>query len=254
MSTAPDPLPFASDDPVIRLAGVSVRYRVPHDNARNLKQWTIRTMLGKGTSTSEFWALRDVDLAVGTGGSLGIVGHNGAGKSTLLKVISRVIRPTAGRVRVGGRVAPLLELGTGFDPELTGRENVLLNGMMLGFSRRDVAARLDRIVDFAGIGAFIDAPLRTYSSGMVARLAFSSATDVDPTVLLVDEVLSVGDVDFQKRSAERIADFGKRGGTVVVVSHNPEAIRSLCRTTLWMEQGRVRMHGPTDEVLARYLG
>lgn len=244
-----------TDDEVgaIRLDKVSVRYQVPHENVRNLKEYAIRRLLRARTTSSAFWALRDVDLAVPPGGSLGIVGHNGAGKSTLLKVISRVIRPTSGRVRVRGRVASLLELGTGFDRELTGRENVFLNGMMLGFTRKDIAARFHRIVDFAGVGEFIDAPLRTYSTGMVARLAFASATDVDPDVLLIDEILGVGDVDFQKRSGERIRALADRGCAVVIVSHNPEAIRVMCTHAAWIEHGQVRMSGPTGGVLEAYL-
>jgi ABC-2 type transport system ATP-binding protein/lipopolysaccharide transport system ATP-binding protein len=201
---------------------------------------------------SDFWALREVDLVVDRGEALGIVGHNGAGKSTLLKVIGALIRPRAGRVRVRGRAAPLLELGTGFDLELTGRENVFLNAMMLGFTRRDIAGRFERIVEFAGVGEFIDAPLRTYSTGMVARLGFAIATDVDPEILLVDEILGAGDREFLIRSAERIAAFHKRGGTMVLVSHNLAAVRDMCRRTLWLDRGRVKRIGPTDEVLAEY--
>ena len=165
---------------------------------------------------------------------MGIVGPNGAGKSTLLKVIARVSRPTEGRLRLRGRVAPLLELGAGFDYEMTGRENVFLNGTVLGFSRKDMARRLDRIVDFSGIGEFIDAPVRTYSSGMVARLGFAVATDVRPEILIIDEVLAVGDADFQKKSAARIREFREGGSTILVVSHSPVSIKSLCNRVLWL--------------------
>ena len=252
-SIALEPPPAAApSEEAIRLDGVSVRYRLPHEAVRNLKEYAIRRLLRRRITYSEFWALRDVDLAVARGDSLGIVGHNGAGKSTLLKVICGVLRPRAGRVRVRGRVAPLLELGTGFDIELTGRENVFLNGLMLGYTRRDLAARLPRIVEFAGLGEFLDAPLRTYSTGMQARLAFSIATDVDPDILLVDEILGVGDQEFQQRSAARITGFKDRGGTILVVSHNPAALRLMCRRTAWIDHGEVRMVGPTDEVLAAY--
>ena len=246
MSSSPAP------ESAILLESVSVRYRLPHERIRNLKEYAIRRLLRRRVTYSDFYALRDVSLNVAVGETVGVVGHNGAGKSTLLKVIVAVIRPRSGRVRVRGRVAPLLELGTGMDSELTGRENIFLSGMMLGFTRRDLAARMNRIIEFAGLGEFIDAPLRTYSSGMQARLGFSVATDVDPDILLIDEVLSAGDQDFQSRSTERITAFRQRGGTTVVVSHSLGAIRQICARTLWMDRGQVKMFGPTEEVLAHY--
>ena len=186
------------------------------------------------------------------GETVGIIGPNGAGKSTLLKVIARVIRPTRGRVRLRGRVAPLLELGAGFDYEMTGRENVFLNGAVLGFSRKDMARRLDRIVAFSGIGEFIDAPVRTYSSGMVARLGFAVATDVRPEVLIIDEVLAVGDTEFQRKSAARIREFRESGSTILVVSHSPASIKALCSRALWLEHGAIRLMGPVDEIVDQY--
>ena len=178
-------------DDAILLDDVAVRYRLPTERISSLKEFAIRAVRGE-IGMREFYALKDISLRVARGSALGIVGHNGAGKSTLLTVISRVITPTRGRVRLRGRVAPLLELGAGFDNELTGRENILLNGTILGFSRQDLLARQDRIIEFAGLRKFIDAPLRTYSSGMVVRLGFSIATDVQPDILIVDEVLGVG--------------------------------------------------------------
>jgi len=236
----------------LRLDGVSVRYRVPHERIVSLKEFAIR-WLRRRVRFEDFWALSAVDLEVARGEVFGVVGANGAGKSTLLKVVARVLRPTRGRVRVWGRVAPLLELGAGFDMELTGRENVLLNGTILGYSRADVAARFDRIVEYAGLAEFIDAPVRTYSSGMVARLGFAVATDVPPEVLLVDEVLAVGDADFQSRSVERIRSFRDRGTTIILVTHNLAAVREMCDRVAWLQRGRVRAVGPTDETVERYL-
>jgi ABC-2 type transport system ATP-binding protein len=253
-SSALDQAPDAAGPPSIHLEGVSVRYRVPHEAVRNLKEYALRRLMRRKMRYSDFWALRDVDLAVHRGEALGIIGHNGAGKSTLLKVISGVLRPREGRVRVRGRAAPLLELGLGFDMELTGRENLFLNALMLGYTRRDVAERAERIIDYAGVREFIDAPLRTYSTGMVARLGFSIATDVDPEILLVDEILGAGDLDFQKKSAERISGFLRRGGTMLLVSHAMESIREMCQRTLWMEHGRVKALGATATVLAAYEG
>jgi ABC-type polysaccharide/polyol phosphate transport system ATPase subunit len=183
---------------------------------------------------------------------VGVVGRNGSGKSTLLKVIARVLRPTSGRVWVKGRVAPLLELGGGFHPELTGRENVYLNGTLLGRTRREIAERFDWIVDFAELWDFIDAPLRTYSTGMVARLGFAVATAWEPEVLLVDEVLAVGDQGFQKKCQARLAEFRRAGATILLVSHSPELVRGLCGRALWLDGGRVRALGPTDRVTESY--
>ncbi len=206
----------------------------------------------RGIRYTDFHALNDISFSIDRGETVGIIGPNGAGKSTLLKVIARVIRPTLGRVRLRGRVAPLLELGAGFDYEMTGRENVFLNGAVLGFSRKDMTRRLDRIVEFSGIGDFIDAPVRTYSSGMVARLGFAVATDVRPEVLIIDEVLAVGDAEFQQKSAARIREFRESGSTILVVSHSPTSIKALCNRALWLEHGMIRQMGPVDAVVDQY--
>jgi len=239
-------------EPALRLERVSVRYRVPHERIASLKEFAIR-WLRRRVRYRDFWALSEVDLEVGRGEVFGLIGANGAGKSTLLKVVARVLRPTRGRVRVWGRVAPLLELGAGFDMELTGRENVFLNGTILGFSRADLAARFDRIVDYAGLAEFVDAPMRTYSSGMVARLGFAVATDVAPEVLLVDEVLAVGDAEFQRRSVERIEAFRDRGTTILLVTHNLDAVRAMCTRAAWLQRGRVVAVGGAAETVGRYL-
>jgi ABC-type polysaccharide/polyol phosphate transport system ATPase subunit len=238
-------------EPVIQLNDVSVRYRVPREQIPTFKEYAIR-LLRRQVNFNEFWALNGISLEVRRGEVFGIIGPNGAGKSTLLKVVARVLHPMMGRVRVRGRIAPLLELGAGFNPELTGRENVFLNSAILGFSRRDIAARMDRIADFAGVREFIDAPLRTYSSGMVARLGFAVATDVQPEVLIVDEVLSVGDAEFQIKSAERMKNFRENGATVLMVSHNLSAVQAICQRAVWLERGTVRAAGPAHQVVEQY--
>jgi ABC-type polysaccharide/polyol phosphate transport system ATPase subunit len=194
-----------------------------------------------------------VTVRVQRGESLGVIGRNGAGKTTLMKVIARVLRPGEGTVDVRGRVAPLLELGAGFDMELSGRENVFLNGAILGRSRKEMQRRFPDIVEFSELGHFIDAPLRTYSTGMVARLGFAVATDVEPDILLVDEVLSVGDIEFQQKCTRRIDDFLARGATLVLVTHSTELAVQLCRRVVWIEEGRVVMDGPARDVVDAFV-
>jgi ABC-2 type transport system ATP-binding protein len=244
------PLP-AGAEPVILIENVSVRYRIPRERVSSIKDYAIRKVKGKITF-DEFSALRGVSLEVRRGETMGIIGHNGAGKSTLLKLVARVLRPSAGRVRVKGRVAPLLELGAGFDYELTGRENVFLNGTILGFRAADIAERFDRIVDFAGIRDFIDLPLRTYSTGMVARLGFAVATDVQPDVLILDEVLSVGDAEFQRKSAARLETLRAEGDAILMVSHGLESVTRLCHRVAWLDHGELRAVGPPEQVVEEY--
>ena len=237
---------------MIRLENVSVRYRLPRERIASIKDYAIRKVKGQ-IVYDEFWALRNVSLEVRKGETLGLIGHNGAGKSTLLKLVARVLRPTEGRVWVRGRVAPLLELGAGFDTELTGRENVMLNGTLLGFTAADIERRLDRIVDFAGVRDFIDLPLRTYSTGMVARLGFAIATDVQPDVLIVDEVLSVGDADFQRKSAARLEQLRRHGDAILMVSHGMDAVKTFCHRVAWLHHGHLEAVGPPKEVIEQYL-
>lgn len=237
--------------PSITVQGVSLRYRVPHEKVRSLKEYAIKKVKGD-LGFLDHWALKNVSLEVHRGEVFGIVGRNGAGKTTLLKVIARVLRPTTGRVVVRGLVAPLLGLGAGFNDELTGRENIFLSGATLGFPYKDMARRFDRIVDFADIGEFIDAPLRTYSTGMRARLGFAIATDVKPDVLLLDEIMSVGDEEFKARCNSRIDSFRKAGATVVVVSHGLATIEELCSRAIFLDKGLVQAMGPATEVLAAY--
>jgi len=238
--------------PLIEIENVSVRYRVPHEKIFSLKEYAIRR-LKRSISYIDFWALCEINLKVYQGELIGIIGPNGAGKSTLLKVISRVLRPTKGHIKVRGMVAPLLELGAGFDFELTGRENIFLNGTILGFKMKDIANRFDRIVDFAELKDFIDSPLRTYSTGMVARLGFAVATDVKPDILIIDEIFAVGDKEFQKKSIERIEGFKGKGTTILFVSHNLPQVQSMCKRIIWLEHGVSRAVGPAKEVIEHYL-
>jgi lipopolysaccharide transport system ATP-binding protein len=247
--------PTVSDslrDEVIRLENVSVRYRTPQERIGTFKEYAIRWLQGR-LRMSDFWALNDVSFSVQSGEVFGLIGQNGAGKSTLLKLVARVLRPTKGRVWVRGRVAPLLEVGAGFHPELTGRENVMLNGVLLGFTRAQMEEKFARIVDFAGLWDFIDAPLRTYSSGMSARLGFAVATDSEPDVLIVDEVLSVGDEAFQRKSAERIDAFRRNGATIFLVSHNLGQVEQMCQRAALLDHGRVLAVGSPRMVVDTYL-
>lgn len=232
---------------VIRLDGVSVCYRAPNERVATFKEYAIRWMQGR-VRHQYFWALRDLSLEVRKGEVFGIIGQNGAGKSTLLKVIARVLRPTQGRVQVRGRVVPLLELGAGFHPELTGRENIVLNGAMFGFTRAEMNRKVDRIIEFAEIRDFIDAPLRTYSSGMWARLGFAVATDVNPDILILDEVLSVGDEAFQRKCLDRIDTFRANGATILMVSHNTVMVQDRCQRAAWLVHGQLCMVGDSKTV------
>jgi lipopolysaccharide transport system ATP-binding protein len=208
----------------------------------------------QGDSVEEFWALKDVSFEVQEGDVLGIVGRNGAGKSTLLKVLSRITKPTVGRVTLRGRVASLLEVGTGFHPELTGRENIYLNGAILGMSRAEIRKKFDEIVAFAEIDRFLDTPVKRYSSGMYVRLAFAVAAHLEPEILIVDEVLAVGDADFQKKCLGKMSEVSRREGrTVLFVSHNMGVVTSLCPTAIWLEGGSIGERGPAREVISEYL-
>lgn len=201
----------------------------------------------------DFWALRHVSMDIKHGEVVAIIGRNGAGKSTLLKLLSRITVPTEGKICINGRVSSLLEVGTGFHPELTGRENIFLNGAILGMSRAEIIRKFDEIVEFSEIEQFLDTPVKRYSSGMYIRLAFSVAAHLDPEVLIVDEVLSVGDASFQKKCLNKMGSFAKSGKTILFVSHSPEAVRNLCPRSIWFNNGRVQIDGDTEEVLDGYL-
>jgi len=236
----------------LRLAGVSKRYWKIDDTptlaGRALAAASRDTRQGR----QEFWALRDIDLDVAPGERVGIIGRNGAGKSTMLRMLAGITAPTTGSVTVRGRVAPLLSVGVGFHPELTGRENVYVNGTVLGLSRQEITRRFDEIVDFAGIERFLDTPVKFYSSGMFVRLGFSVAVIATPDVLIVDEVLAVGDVAFQQKCFERMQAVAESGTTVLVVSHNIAGIRQICPRTVLMHHGQMLCDGPTDAAVTRY--
>lgn len=238
-------------EPVIRIEEVSVRYRVPQERIGTLKEYVIRRLKGQ-IHYHEFWALEGINLEIHSGEVFGIIGRNGAGKSTLLKVVSRVLRPTKGRVVVRGHLAPLLELGAGFHPELTGRENVFLNGALLGHTQAEIEERLDHIIRFADLDDFITSPLRTYSTGMMLRLGFAVATAWEPDLLVLDEVLAVGDEAFQQKCNRRIDSFRKNGTTVLLVSHNADQVRSMCQRVAWIDAGTIRAVGSAEEVVRLY--
>ncbi len=233
----------------IRLEHVSRRFRVYPQEARTLKELVVARRRARGT---DVWALRDVSFAVERGESVGLVGRNGSGKTTLLKLLAGIIKPTSGRVSVGGRVGALLELGAGFHPDFTGRDNVYLNGSIHGLTRADVRARIDEMVAFAQLERFIDLPVRTYSSGMTMRLGFAVASHMEADVLLLDEVFAVGDEEFQRRCFGKIFEFKQRGGTIVFVSHDASAVERLCERAVLLSGGRVDFDGPTHDAIARY--
>lgn len=236
----------------ILLQDISVRYKLPKERIRTFKEFAIRVMQRR-IEYEEFWALKNINFHVARGEMLGIVGRNGAGKSTLLKLIAGVMKPIQGQIWVDGRLAPLIELGTGFDIELTGRENIYLNGSILGITRKMMNGKFEEIVEFSELRDFIETPLRAYSSGMVARLGFAIATAVDPQILILDEILSVGDESFQRKCLERINKFRQAGTTILFVSHNLEQIQAMCDSALWLEQGEIRGWGDTRQVVQQYV-
>ena len=246
------------NEPVIQLQDLGKRYRLGehHGEGTDLRESVARLaarLRGRPAPVrSELWSLRHVSFDVHEGEALGIVGSNGAGKSTLLKIISSITAPTEGSSRTRGRIGSLLEVGTGFHRELTGRENTFLNGAILGMSRREVSRRLDEIVEFAGLQPFMDTPVKRYSSGMYLRLGFAIAAHLEADILLVDEVLAVGDADFQRRCLGKMSEIGQSGRTVVFISHNMESVARLCGRAVWLDRGQVRSVGPTSDVIGEY--
>lgn len=240
------------DKSVIQVRDVTMRFRMNNDKITSLKEFITTALRGK-LQYNEFTALEHVSFEVKKGETLGLIGRNGAGKSTMLKVISGILKPTEGSVQVSGSVVPMLELGSGFDMDLTGRENIYLNGSILGYSEEFLKSRYDEILAFSELGNFIDMPIRNYSSGMLARLAFSVATMVHPDILIVDEILSVGDAQFQEKSRARMMELMGGGTTVLFVSHSLEQIRQMCSQAVWLEHGKVRLIGPADQVCNAYV-
>lgn len=236
--------------PAVVVDGVSKRFRLYSERNQSLKA----TILNRGRSRyEEFWALDDVSFEIEQGETFGLIGENGSGKSTMLKCLSRILQPDVGSIEVNGRVSALLELGAGFHPELSGRENVFLNASILGMAKSEVESKFDEIVEFAGLERFIDTPVKNYSSGMYVRLGFAVAVQADPEVLLIDEVLAVGDEQFQRRCNERLSELRHSGATIVVVSHALGSVRNICDRVAWLEHGRLREIGKTSEVIDGYL-
>jgi ABC-type polysaccharide/polyol phosphate transport system ATPase subunit len=241
---------------VVEFKSVSKKFSLSIDRPRTIQEIFMH-LIKRGNNnarTENFWALRDVDLSIYRGETVGFIGPNGAGKSTLLKLISRIIVPTSGTVSIKGRVAALLEVGTGFHPDLSGRENIYLNASLLGMSKQEIQKKLDAIVAFSELENFIDMPVKHYSSGMYMRLGFSVAAHVDPDVLLVDEVLAVGDRAFQEKCKKRVESLGKQGVTILFVSHDLEMVRQVCRRAIWMQNGRVRFDGDVNRAAEAYSG
>lgn len=237
--------------PMIEVNNVSMRFRLANDRINSIKEYIVQMLHGK-LQYREFEALKNVSFDVQRGEVVGLIGYNGAGKSTILKIISGVLQPSEGSVSVHGNIAPMLELGSGFDYDMTGKENIFLNGAILGYSEAFLNSKYDEIVSFSEVGDFIHVPLRNYSSGMVARLAFSVATVIEPEILIVDEVLSVGDAAFQKKSHARMMELMRGGTTVLFVSHNMRQIRNMCNRVVWLESGQVKMFGDTELVCTVY--
>jgi ABC-type polysaccharide/polyol phosphate transport system ATPase subunit len=252
--TKPKEIPHQDIIPetAIKVINVGMEFNLSQEKIDNIKEYAIK-FLKRELFYQEFWALKDISFQVEKGDKLGIVGLNGAGKSTLLKLISGVMKPTEGKVEVKGSLVPLLELGAGFDPNYTGRENIYLNGALLGYPKDFIESKYDEILEFSEIADFIDVPLKNYSTGMIARLGFSIATIVEPQILILDEILSVGDAKFQEKSEKRMKSFINKDVTVLFVSHSAEQVRKLCNKAIWLEKGKLIMQGNVDEVCDKYL-
>lgn len=230
---------------------VSKKFRLYHERNQSLKSAIMRRRL---SVHEDFWALKDVSFEVPTGSTFGLIGANGSGKSTLLKCLARILFPEEGSITAFGKVAGLLEVGSGFHPELSGRENVFLNGSILGMRRKEIESKFDEIVEFSGVEQFIDQPVKNYSSGMYVRLGFAIAINVDPDVLVVDEVLAVGDAEFQEKCHQKFRDFRSAGKTVILVSHSMDIVRNMCDHAAWLSHGSLKAVGDADETVAAYMG
>jgi lipopolysaccharide transport system ATP-binding protein len=239
---------------VVELHNVSKKFILYHERARSFQAvWLNWFHRNRNNAYEQFWALRDINLTVAEGDTLSVIGPNGAGKSTMLKLITRILEPTEGVIVVNGRTSALIELGAGFHADLTGRDNIFLNGSILGFSRREMISKFDEIVQFAELEQFIDTELKRWSTGMVMRLGFAIATSIDPDLLITDEILAVGDESFQKKCLRRIGSLKEAGKAIIFVSHDMDAVRSLCERALWLDHGKMRALGPAEQVVEMYL-
>lgn len=238
-------------EPIIEVSHVSMRFRIANDSVHSIKEYLVRRLQGR-LRYRNFEALKDVSFSVEKGEIVGLIGHNGAGKSTLLKIISGILKPSEGSVVTRGNCVPMLELGSGFDFDMTGRENIFLNGAILGYSEQFLLEKFTQIVDFSELEEFLDVPLRNYSSGMVTRLAFAIAAAVNPEILIVDEILGVGDMDFQKKSFARMQEMMKGGTTVLMVSHSISQVEQMCDRVIWIERGCVQQIGSARQVCQAY--
>ena len=245
------PIQESNPEALVDVKNVSMRFRMPQQKIDNIKEFFIK-LVKRQLKYKEFWVLKNISFHVNRGESVGILGRNGAGKSTLLKLISGIIEPTSGCITVRGSIVPLLKLGAGFDPNATGRENLFLNGAMLGYSKKEMQQRYKSIVEFAELEDFMDMPLKNYSSGMMARLGFSIAVDVKPDLLIVDEVLAVGDVAFREKCAKKIAELQATGTTLLLVSHSASQVKELCKSALWIKNGEIVMYDDADKVSKAY--
>ncbi|WP_292754721.1 ABC transporter ATP-binding protein [Methanobacterium sp.] len=239
------------ENTVIKVENVKMKFNLSKEKTDNLKEYVIK-FIKRDLHYQPFWALKGVSFEVKRGDKFGIIGLNGAGKSTLLKLIAGVMKPTEGQISVTGSIVPLLEMGAGFDPDYTGRENIFLKGALLGYTRRFLEEKFDEIVEFSDLEEFIDVPLKNYSSGMKARLAFSIATMVEPEILIIDEVLSVGDAKFQEKSREKMNSLLDEDATVLFVSHSTQQVRNICNRAIWLDKGKLITQGPVDEVCDAY--
>lgn len=237
----------------VEVENVSMRFNLARERVDNLKEWFVRKLRGNHTAVDEFWALRDISLTIPKGDSFALIGSNGSGKSTLLKIISGILTPTTGRVEINGSIAPLIELGAGFDMELTGRENIFLNGAVLGHSKKMMLEKYDEIMDFSELKEFEDVPVKNYSSGMLARLGFSIATIVKPDILIVDEILAVGDQAFQNKCHKRMEDMMSGGTTVILVSHSEAYVKRICKHAAWINKSRLMFVGDSEKALKKYV-
>lgn len=236
---------------VIQVRNVSMHFNLMTERVHSIKEYVLKLIKGK-LLYNDFIALHDISFDIYKGDILGLIGLNGAGKSTLLKILAGVLKPTTGTVKVKGQIAPLIEVGAGFDPELTARENIFLNGAILGYSRQFLESKFDEILDFAELQKFVDVPVKNFSSGMYARLGFAIATMVEPDILIVDEVLSVGDFRFQEKCEERIREMISHGVTIILVSHDSKLIRDMCSRVIWLEHGAIRKMGDTESICDEY--